>query len=285
MNFTGAAAIAGVMGWPVGHSRSPAIHNYWLRKFGIDGVYIPFAVRPERTREAIHALPSLGIRGTNVTLPHKEAAFESVDETDSVAARVKAVNTVTVREDGSLYGQNTDAFGFLEALKESCPGWRGDDGPAVILGAGGAARALAAGLQDAGVPDIRVANRTSARAQALAGEFGPPVRAVRWTEREDALAGSALLVNATSLGMRGKDDLEVRLDALPAAAVVCDIVYTPLRTGLLRNAESRGNRTVDGLGMLLHQARPGFAAWFGRDPSPDQALRDLLATGLKTEPS
>ena len=283
MSFTGAAAVAGVMGWPVDHSRSPAIHNFWLRKYGIDGVYVPFAVRPEHAREALRALPSLGIQGTNVTLPHKETAFEAVDETDAVASRMKAVNTVIVREDGSLYGQNTDAFGFLEALKEGCPDWRGDRGPAVILGAGGAARALAVGLQDAGVPDIRIFNRTAARAEALAGEFGPPVRAMRWEERGEALAGSALLVNATSLGMTGKDDLEIRLDALPAAAVVCDIVYTPLRTSLLREAEGRGNPTVDGLGMLLHQARPGFSAWFGCDPLPDRALRDLLTTGLETE--
>lgn len=284
MSITGAAAVAGVMGWPVGHSRSPAIHNYWLRKFGIDGVYVPFAVPPERAREALRALPELGIRGTNVTLPHKEAAFGTMDETDSVASRMKAVNTVTVREDGSLHGGNTDAFGFLEALKEGCPGWRGGSGPAVILGAGGAARALVVGLQDAGVPDIRIANRTPARADAIAGEFGPPARAVGWAEREEALDGCALLVNATSLGMKGAEKLEIRLDALPPAAVVCDIVYTPLRTDLLRDAGDRGNPTVDGLGMLLHQARPGFAAWFGRDPRPDRTLRALLEAGLETEP-
>lgn len=281
MTFSGAAIIAGVAGWPVAHSRSPRIHNHWLRQYGIDGVYIPFAIPPERLEEALRALPALGISGTNVTLPHKEAAFRAVDTTDRWAERLKAVNTVTVQEDGTLHGENTDAFGFLESLMETVPEWSADAGPAAVLGAGGAARAVIAGLQDAGVPEIRVANRTHSRAEAIAEEFGDPVRTVRWEQRTEALDGCALLVNTTSLGMHGQAALEIDLKALPETAVVYDIVYVPLETPLLADARRRGNRAVDGLGMLLHQARPGFRSWFGRDPVVDQALRDVVLSDLQ----
>lgn len=280
MSFTGAAAVAGVIGWPVGHSRSPVIHNHWLDRFGIDGVYVPLAVPPERVGDALRALPALGIKGVNVTLPHKRAAFAAMDETDPEAARMKAVNTVIVREDGSLFGRNTDAFGFVAALEESSPGRSAADGPVAVLGAGGAARAVVAGLLDAGAREIRVANRTPERARALALEFGSGVRAAEWGDRAAILAGAALLVNATSLGMKGRESLDLDMSALPSSAVVCDIVYTPLKTELLRAAEARGNPSVDGLGMLLHQARPGFAAWFGVDPKPDRTLRELVAADL-----
>lgn len=279
MSFTGAAAVAGVVGWPVAHSRSPAIHNHWLRESGTDGVYVPFAVPPGRAGEALRALAALGVRGVNVTLPHKEAAFAAVDEADAAATRMGAVNTVTVRGDGSLFGQNTDAYGFLEALAEALPGWTAAAGPAVVLGAGGAARAVAAGLQGAGAPEVRLVNRTPGRAAAVARGFGEPVRGLAWEARAAALEGAALLVNATSAGMSGGPPLDLDLAALPSGAVVCDIVYTPVRTGLLAAAEARGNPAVDGLGMLVHQARPGHAAWFGRDPAPDRALRELLAGG------
>ena len=273
MSFSGAAIVAGVCGWPIKHSRSPRIHNFWLKKYGIDGVYVPFAIAPERAADAFRALPDLGIAGLNVTVPNKEEAFRAMDETDRWAQRLKAVNTVVVR-DGALFGTNTDAFGFLESLREYRPGWQTDTGPVVILGAGGAARAIVAGLQDEGAPDIRIANRTMERAQALADEFGDPVQTVDWETRADALDGAALLVNTTSLGMEGQPPLDIALDTLPVDAVVYDIVYVPLETPLLAAARARGNPALDGLGMLLHQARPGFREWFGTDHQVDDVLRD-----------
>ena len=273
MSFSGAAIVAGVCGWPVKHSRSPRIHNFWLKKYGIDGVYVPFAISPDRAANAFRALPDLGIAGLNVTVPNKEEAFRAMDETDHWAQRLKAVNTIVVR-DGVLLGTNTDAFGFLESLRESRPGWRADAGPAVVLGAGGAARAIVAGLQNEGAPDILLANRTAERAEALASELGDPVRSAGWDDRAEALDGAALLVNTTSLGMEGQPPLDISLDALPVEAVVYDIVYVPLETPLLAAARARGNPAVDGLGMLLHQARPGFRDWFGTDPEVDEALRD-----------
>ncbi|MEX2455371.1 MAG: shikimate dehydrogenase [Rhodospirillaceae bacterium] len=278
--FTGAAVVAGIAGWPVRHSRSPRIHNYWLRRYAIDGVYVPFPIQPERAAEAFRALAALGIRGLNVTVPHKEQAFRAMDSLDRVAERMKAVNTVVVCSDGTLHGTNTDAYGFLESLRKAKPGWAAGAGPAVVLGAGGAARAIAAGLQDAGAPEIRIVNRTADRAGAIAAEFGAPVRAVAWDARAEALDGAMLLVNATSLGMEGKPPLDIALDALPREATVYDIVYVPLETPLLAAARARGNSAVDGLGMLLHQARPGFHAWFGTDPAVDAALRAHVLADL-----
>ena len=215
----------------------------------------------------------------NVTVPHKETAYKAMDEVDRWAQRLKAVNTIVVR-DGVLYGANTDAYGFLESLREAQPSWRADIGPAVVLGAGGAARAIVAGLQDQGATDIFVANRTVARAKALQDELGDPVRSIVWEERAEALDGAALIVNTTSLGMEGQPPLDLTLDALPPDAVVYDIVYVPLETPLLAAARARGNPTVDGLGMLLHQARPGFRDWFGTDPEVGQVLRDHVLEAL-----
>ncbi|MDE0059914.1 MAG: shikimate dehydrogenase [Defluviicoccus sp.] len=280
MTISGKAVIAGVMGWPVGHSRSPLLHNFWLARAGIDGAYIPMAVPPDRLGEALRALPALGFAGTNVTIPHKEAAFAAVDETDGIARRIGAVNTVFVRADGSLSGSNTDAFGFVEALRSRLGAWSGAGIAAAVLGAGGAARAIVAALQDAGAGEIRLVNRTRTRADALCERFGAPLVAVDWDEREAALDGAALLVNTTALGMAGGAPLELRLDGLPAQAVVNDIVYTPLETPLLAAARARGCRAVDGLEMLLHQARPGFAAWYGAEPVVDAALRRHVAADL-----
>jgi shikimate dehydrogenase len=279
MSFTGGAIVTGVAGWPFKHSRSPRIHNYWLRRYGIDGVYVPLAMPPEGAKEAIRMLPSLGIRGLNVTVPNKEEAYKAMDEVDRWAQRMKAVNTIVVR-DGILYGANTDAFGFLESLREARPGWRADVGPAVVLGAGGAARAVVAGLQDEGAPEIRILNRTPERAAAIRDEFGKPVRPMMWEQRGSALANAALLVNTTSLGMEGQPPLDIDLGKLPENAVVYDIVYVPLETPLLAAARARGNPAIDGLGMLLHQARPGFREWFGTDPTVDQALRDHVLADL-----
>lgn len=273
MTITGKARVAGVMGWPVGHSRSPQLHNFWLDQYGIDGAYVPLAVTPEDFPAAVRALPGLHFAGVNVTVPHKEAALAVVDEADSNARRIGALNTIVVDADGRLLGANSDGFGFLENLRAGAPGWSAADGPAVVLGAGGGARAICAALQDAGAPEIRIANRTAARAQALAQDLGAPLAAVPWADRDGALDGAALVVNATTLGMNGGPPLELSLKALPARAVVTDIVYVPVRTPLLEAAARRDLRTVDGLGMLLHQARPGFAAWFGLEPEVSEALR------------
>ena len=280
MTITGKAVIAGVMGWPVGHSRSPLLHNFWLARARIDGAYLPFSVPPERVEQALRALPALGFAGTNVTIPHKEAVAGAVDESDAIARRIGAVNTVFVRGDGSLEGTNTDAFGFVEALRSRLDGWSGAGIPATVLGAGGAARAIIAALQDEGASEIRLVNRTAARAEALRDRFGDPVVAVGWEEREEALDGAGFLVNTTALGMAGGEPLDIRLDALPRDAVVNDIVYTPLETGLLASARARGLRAVDGLEMLLHQARPGFAGWYGAEPAVDDALRRHVAADL-----
>lgn len=274
--ISGKARVAGVMGWPVAHSRSPRLHGYWLRRYGIDGAYVPLPVRPEDFVRAARALPLLGFAGANVTVPHKEAALALVDEAAPEAKRIGAVNTLVVREDGSLLGRNTDGYGFLENLRQGAPGWRPEAGPAVVLGAGGAARAVSVALLDAGVPEIRLLNRTAARAEALAADIGGAIAVRPWEDRARALAGAALLVNTTTLGMEGKPPLDLPLDGLPPEALVNDIVYQPLETALLRRARSRGNAVVDGLGMLLHQGRPGFAAWFGVDPEVTDALRAFV---------
>lgn len=279
MILSGKARLAGVMGWPVGHSRSPRLHGHWLAQHGIDGAYVPLAVPPDRVEQALRALPALGFWGCNVTVPHKEAAFRTVDRLDEAARRIGAVNTVVVHPDGSLEGRNTDGFGFAENLREGAPGWQPTAAPALVLGAGGAARAVVVALLDLGVPDVRVANRTQAKAEELAADLGVGVSVVPWEERADALADTGLLVNTTTQGMQGQPPLDLDLAALPPAAVVTDIVYTPLLTPLLRDAQARGNVIVDGLGMLLHQARPGFQAWFGLLPDVTPALRRFVLEG------
>jgi shikimate dehydrogenase len=265
--------LSGVIGWPVGHSRSPALHGHWLARHGIAGAYVALPVRPEHLEQALRALPVLGFAGCNVTVPHKEAAFRLVDHVERSAARLGAVNTILVRPDGTLEGRNTDGEGFLKHLRASAPGWVPAGRPVLMLGAGGAARAIADALADIGVPEIRIANRTDARAESLAREFGPPLKAWPWADRNDALAGCSLVVNTTQLGMNGYPTLDLALGRLPGDGVVCDIVYTPLETALLADARARGLVAVDGLGMLLHQARAGFAAWFGVEPEVDEALR------------
>lgn len=276
--LTGAAKLAGVLGWPIEHSRSPRLHGYWLRHYGIDGAYVPLAVAPERLEAAIRGLQSLGFRGVNLTIPHKELVLPFVDEMSEAARRIGAVNTIVIGEDGRIAGDNTDGFGFMASLRAGAPTWRAADGLAVLLGAGGAARAVAVALLDAGVPGIRLVNRTIDRAERLANALrsmapGRSIDVTAWDRRADALGDADLLVNTTSLGMSGQQPLEIALDDLPTAAVVTDIVYAPLETELLAAARSRGNPVVDGLGMLLHQGRPGFAAWFGADPEVTDALR------------
>jgi len=278
--LSGNAAIAGVMGWPVGHSLSPRLHGHWLRRYRIDGAYLPFAVAPGRLERALGALPALGMRGCNLTIPHKEEGLRLVDRASGTARRIGAVNTVVVARDGGLEGDNSDGFGFLESVRAAHRDWRADAGPAVVLGAGGAARAIVVALLDAGAPELRLVNRSPARAEQLAAGLGGPIRVVAWEGRERALEGAALLVNTTSLGMQGQPPLALDLAGLPTDALVTDVVYAPLETPLLAAARARGNPVVDGLGMLLHQARPGFRAWFGVDPEVDAKLRAAVLAGL-----
>jgi shikimate dehydrogenase len=280
MIISAKARLAGVIGWPVGHSRSPRLHGYWLDHYGIDGAYVPLAVAPDNLPAALRALPLLGFAGVNVTIPHKEAALGVVDDVDPVAARVGAVNTITVGRDGRLLGANSDGFGFLENLRDGAPDWRATAGPAVVLGAGGAARAVVVALLDAGVRELRIVNRTLARAEALAELGGGRCRVVGWADREQALDGAALLVNTTSCGMAGQPSLDISPRPLAPGAVVNDIVYVPLKTDLLTRAAAEGFTAVDGLGMLLHQARPGFEAWFGRRPSVTDTLRAFVLSDL-----
>ena len=282
MMLSGAARLAGVMGWPVAHSRSPRLHGFWLEHYGIDGAYLPLPVRPEKLEAALRALPVLGFAGCNLTIPHKEAALKLIDRIDPLAKRIGAVNTVVVSSEGELSGSNTDVFGFRENLLAGAPGWRADRGPAVVIGAGGASRAALAVLTDGGAKEIRLLNRTRDRAEALAALFGPTVKVIDWDERAAALEGTTLLVNSTSLGMTGQPPLDLALDALPRDAVVTDMVYVPLETQLLRDARHRGNVAVDGLGMLLHQGRPGFAAWFGVDPEVTAAQREAVLATMRT---
>jgi shikimate dehydrogenase len=280
MILSGKAKIAGIFGWPIAHSRSPRLHGFWLDRHGIDGTYIPLAVAPENFATAFRALPALGFRGVNVTVPHKEAALAQCDAVDAQARRIGAVNTVVVDKSGRLIGSNTDAFGFIENVRRSAK-WDAVSGPAVVLGAGGAARAIVVALRDAGAPGLRIANRTRSRADALAAELGGGIEVVDWERRADALADAALLVNTTTLGMQGHEPLALDLSHLPDDAVVTDIVYTPLQTPLLRAAASRGNQIVDGLGMLLYQAQPGFEKWFGVRPDVDEALRRFVLEDLR----
>ncbi len=279
---SGKAKIAGVMGWPVAHSLSPRLHGYWLDHYRIDGAYIPLPVRPEDFAEAMKALFKLGFAGANVTIPHKEAALATVNTVTETARRIGAVNTIIVQADGTLHGENTDAFGFMENLKSAHDVWTASKGPAVVLGAGGAARAVCAALLDAGIPELRLSNRNLERAAALAADLGGSIEVVPWEARADALDQAALLVNTTTLGMVGQPSLDLDLRTLPGDAVVKDIVYNPLKTHLLVQAEQRGNVAVDGLGMLLHQARPGFSAWFGVDPDVTDDLRAFVLQGLDT---
>jgi shikimate dehydrogenase len=271
--------LAGVMGWPIAHSRSPVIHGYWIEQLGMRGAYVPLAVNPVNLPEALQGLSALGFAGCNLTLPHKVDALTCIAELDHVARQIGAVNTVVVQADGSLRGTNTDAFGYIQSLREAQPGWQADSGPAVVLGAGGAARAIVWALADAGVKEIRLFNRSPDKAHEMARQFGSPVKALAWEQRHDALADAGLLVNTTTQGMQGQAALDIDLSALPQTALVSDIVYTPLETDLLLRAKLRGNSVVNGLGMLLHQARPGFEAWFGVMPEVTPALwQKVLAT-------
>ncbi len=271
---------AAVIGWPIEHSRSPMIHGYWLKTYGIDGSYTKIAVKPEDVDRFLATLPDRGLSGCNVTLPHKEAAFRAADRRDASAEAVGAANTLWI-QDGRLCAANTDTYGFMRHLELSAPGWNAEGRPALVLGAGGAARGIVFGLLEAGVTEVRVVNRSVARADDMARHFGPRVVALGWPDAKRASGDVGLVVNATSLGMAKTGPLDFDVEGLRPGTTVADIVYVPLETPLLRAARARGLVAVDGLGMLLHQAVPGFAKWFGVTPEVGPALHDLLARDIE----
>ncbi|WGV15184.1 shikimate dehydrogenase [Fuscovulum ytuae] len=265
--------LAAVIGSPIAHSRSPALHGYWLKRYGIKGFYIPMDVAQVDLQDVLRMMPKMGFVGANVTIPHKEAILNIADVITDRAALIGAANTLIFRKDGKIQADNTDGAGFIANLRQSAPHWVPSAGPAAVFGAGGAARAVIAALIEVGVPEIRLANRTRARADALRSDFGAKVHVHEWVQADTMIDGSATVVNTTSLGMTGKPDLVLPLGSLSPHALVTDLVYTPLKTQFLIEAEERGATVVDGLGMLLHQAAPGFERWFGQRPDVDDATR------------
>lgn len=275
MKVSNQFALAGLIGMPVAQSRSPVIQNFWLNQKQIAGRYVLLPVSDDKLERALHGLPLLGFRGCNVTMPHKQRVMPLLDRIDPTAKRIGAVNTIVVQDDGTLFGFNNDGVGFVQSLVDAKPGWRPDSGPILILGAGGAARAVLVALLEQGARDIRITNRTRERAERLSAELGGPISIVPWERRNDAMADVAVLVNATDRGMVGKPTLDISLERLSGDAVVGDLIYTPLETALLATARERGHLTVNGLGLLLNQARLAFEAWFGA--RPDITLELLAA--------
>jgi shikimate dehydrogenase len=271
--------LAGVIGSPVSHSRSPALHGYWLRRYGVRGHYIPMDVAQSDLKDVLRMLPKLGFVGANVTLPHKEAVLALADVVTDRAALIGAANTLIFRKDGRVHADNTDGAGFVANMRQHATGWVPTSGAAAVFGAGGAARAVVAALIEVGVPEIRIANRTRPRAEAIRSDFGAKVVVYDWVQAANMLDGARTVVNTTSLGMTGKPEFRVPLDALHEGMVVNDLVYTPLKTQFLIEAEAAGCMVVDGLGMLLHQAAPGFERWFGIRPDVDgDTRRAILST-------
>lgn len=265
--------MAGVIGSPIAHSKSPQLHGHWLKVNGLKGFYIPMDVAADDLEQVLRTLPKMGFVGVNVTVPHKEKVMELADLVTDRATLIGAANTLILRKDGKIHADNTDGYGFIQNLRENAPGWVPAAGPAAVLGAGGAARAIVASLLDAGVPEILISNRTRVRAEALQADFGKRLSVVDWVQAGNMLEDALTVVNTTSLGMMGKPPLRVPLDGLRKDAVVTDLVYAPLKTRLLLEAEKMGCTTVDGLGMLLYQAVPGFERWFGMRPTVDSATR------------
>lgn len=272
----GAIPLAGVIGDPIFQSRSPKLHGHWLDRYGIEGRYIPLHVTEGNLATVVRALPKMGFVGANVTIPHKISVMSLADQVSDRAILIGAANTLTFREDGRILADNTDGYGFMANLKENAPDWDPKAGPAVVFGAGGAARAIIVALSDAGVPEILLSNRTRPKAEALKAEFGTRLKIVDWVQAGNCLEDANLVVNTTSLGMIGQPELRVPLDGLKANTVVNDLVYSPIETNLLKTAKKLGCATVDGLGMLLHQAVPGFERWFGQTPKVDSELRKAV---------
>ncbi len=265
--------LAGVIGAPIAHSRSPILHGHWLRRYGLPGYYIPMEIAPERLESSLRSLPDLGFVGVNVTIPHKETVLLLAEQVSDRARLIGAANTLVFGANGEIHADNTDGYGFMMNLRQGAPEWQPAAAPAVVLGAGGAARAVLASLLEVGVPEIRLTNRSRDRAERLAQDFGPSVQVHDWSDADALIEGAALVVNTTSLGMLGKPELNLSLGALGPGMLVTDLVYAPLETGLLSAAKAAGCQTVDGLGMLLHQAVPGFERWFGKTPEVDAELR------------
>lgn len=268
--------LAAVLGHPIAHSKSPMLHGYWLKKYGIAGHYIPMDVTPDDFETVLRNMHKMGFVGANVTIPHKTRALEIADQVTDRATLIGAANTLIFHEDGKILADNTDGYGFIQNLRQSAPDWDPAAGAAVVLGAGGAARAVVASLLDVGVPEIFISNRTRVRAEQLRDDFGARLKVVEWVQAADVMEDGATIVNTTSLGMTGKAELKVSLDGLQPGSLVTDLVYTPLRTRFLDEAEKRGCITVDGLGMLLHQATPGFERWFGPRPEVTDELRRII---------
>jgi shikimate dehydrogenase len=277
MRDLNAFALAGIIGWPVAQSRSPVIQNFWLSQNHIAGRYILLPVTEDKLDRALRGLPILGFRGCNVTMPHKQRVMPLLDRVDPMAQRIGAVNTVVVQDDGTLRGFNNDGVGFVQSVHDAKPGWRADSGPILILGSGGAARAVVVALLEEGAQDIRIANRTPERAEQMSAEIGRPISVLPWKHRNEAMSDVALLVNATDRGMVGKPALDVSLARLPDQAIVGDLIYTPPETPFLAAARERGNLTVNGLGLLLNQARLAFEAWFGVRPEITPGLLEAVA--------
>lgn len=273
---TSAVPVAAVIGHPVNHSRSPRMHNFWLAHFGLEGYYIPLDIDPKKFERSIRNLPELGLVGANITIPYKEKVLKIADKISDRAALVGAANTLTFLPNGGIYADNTDGYGFLQNIKSKYKDWSAREGISVVFGAGGASRAILAALIEDGASDIILANRTRSRADQLRSDFGAKIKVVEWMKIQNYLSEASTIINTTSLGMVGKTDLPIPLSALKKNTLVTDIVYTPIETHLLATAAKMGCRTVDGLGMLIHQAIPGFERWFGIKPGDSQALRELL---------
>jgi len=272
----GSVPLAGVVGEPISHSKSPVVHGHWLKKFGLAGHYVPLHVTKGNLSTAIKALPKLGFVGANVTIPHKVSVMSLADQISDRAILIGAANTLTFRDDGKIIADNTDGYGFMANLRDGAPNWEPKAGSAVVFGAGGAARAILVALADAGVPEIFLSNRTRAKAEALKSDFGTRIKVVDWVQAGNVLEDASLVVNTTSLGMTGQPELRVPLDGLKPGTIVNDLVYSPLETQLLKTARQMGCVVVDGLGMLLHQAVPGFERWFGTTPVVDEELRKAV---------
>ena len=268
--------VAAVLGHPINHSKSPKLHNYWLSSFGIDGHYIPLDIDPRNFENSIRALSGLGFVGANVTIPYKEKVLKIADKISDRAAIIGAANTLTFLPDGSIYADNTDGYGFLQNIRSKYNDWTAGEGTSVVFGAGGASRAILGALIEYGANEVILANRTRSRADQLRSDFGAKIKVVDWMKVQNYLSDASTVINATSLGMDGKAELPIPLQGLKKNTLVTDIVYTPLKTPLLENAAKRGCRTVDGLGMLIHQAIPGFERWFGVKPDVSENLRELL---------
>lgn len=268
--------LAGVIGMPIAHSRSPRLHGYWLKKYNIEGHYIPIPVMPENLADVLRTLPRAGFVGANVTIPHKEAVLTLADVVTDRAALIGAANTLIFRQDGKIHADNTDGYGFIANIRQAAPDWSPSLGPAAVIGAGGAARAVVASLLNSGVNELRLTNRTRIRSEQIRAEFGARIVVYDWAQAGNMLEGASTVVNATSLGMSGNHPLRIPFDALAPDTLVTDLVYTPLMTPFLAEAKARGCKIVDGLGMLLHQAAPGFERWFGQRPEVDEETRRIV---------